>query len=115
MIPLRVPVLLVTASLENLLTISSEDTRPSNSFPEHIQHKAHRCSPQILYLSVHSSFVHSNPKSETTPKSQQENGYTPVVYPQNGRTDRTANEQVTASPQQCGQSPPTETILTEKN
>lgn len=76
MIPLLEPVLLVTASLENLLTISSKDALPSNSSPKHIQHKVHRCSPQILYLNVHSSFVHNNPKSETTLKSQQENGYT---------------------------------------
>ena len=61
----------------------------------------------IIYpTNVHSSFVHNNPKSETTPKSQQENGYTPVVYPQKGRADSAANEQITASAQQWGQSPP---------
>lgn len=41
--------------------------------------------PQISYLNVHSSFIHNNPKPETTQKSQQENGYTPVVDSQNGK------------------------------
>lgn len=78
---------MVTASVEDILAISSEDTHPMTwqLHPRYIRQKVHRCSPQISYLNVHSSFIHNNPKPETTQKSQQENGYTPVVYSQNGK------------------------------